>query len=88
MINDKISGTFLVLGTYSTSYKDRDIVGIHKYVQCINKEGKIATFDFNIYRASYEEAYIERGDIIKIENGCLVKNLTTEKLKSKFVKTR
>jgi len=88
MINDKISGTFLVLGTYSTSYKDRDIVGIHKYVQCINKEGEIATFDFNIYRASYEEAYIERGDIIKIENGCLVKNLTVEKLKAEFVKSR
>ena len=84
MTQYEISGTFLVLGTYNFSH-ERHVTRMGKYVQCVGASGKKVHFEFCIQDETYEAAYIERGDIIEIKNGCLVRNLTTDVLKTEFL---
>lgn len=87
--------TFLVLGTYNVSFLPEMSCHVrsYKFLYCVDANGKEKEMQFDVMdndgQGNTNIAYVERGDQIVVrEDGTFVKNLTTEALKSKFIKSR
>ena len=59
----------------------------YKIVNCVDKHGTEYTLKFNLGRDfARDEAYVERGDTIVVEEGKLVENLTQKRIANEFVR--
>lgn len=75
--------TLLVLGIYDINKGDR-------FLRCVDKKGKERILNFNQHDCLHNNAgFVERGDKIVIKDRCIFyKNLTVEKLKKQFIKSK
>ena len=73
--------TLLVLGIYDKG---------DRFLLCVDKKGEESTLKFSQRDCLHNKAgFVERGDKIVIEDGCFFyKNLTVEKLKKRFIKSK
>ena len=75
--------TLLVLGIYDINKGDR-------FLRCVDKKGKESILQFRQHDCLENNAgFVERGDKIVIKDGYIFyKNLTVEKLKKQFIKSK
>ncbi len=78
----RVIGVFNVTGQFYNSTQ-------HKFVKCVDKNNRTMEIFFDVGKQPKNDvAYTERGDTILMNGNVFVKNLTQERLQSKFVKGR
>lgn len=87
---NNINDTLFVVGVFDqpSAYGEP----ARKYLSCVNKTGvNYEIVNYLTHIATDRDpiaSYIERGDTILVQNGKIVKNITMENLKSKYINTR